>query len=57
MKVNFSFLLGSVSVRGSERGMLLTPDRLDYVTPISQQKCSLFASEKRMSQGNLFAVL
>lgn len=57
MKVNINFLLGSVSARGSGRGKLLVPDRLDYVIPISQQKCSPFASEKRMSQGNLFAVL
>jgi len=45
MKGSISFLLGSVTARGSGRRMLLIPD------------CSPCASEERTSQGNPFAVL
>lgn len=50
-------LLGSVSVKGSDRGVLLIPDLLDCVTAVSQQKRSSFASEKRMDVSEISAEL
>lgn len=36
-------------------GMLLISDQLDDVVRVSQQRCSPFASVKRMSEGSLSA--